>query len=317
MATCVKTGLLQVPIFGKYFFPPVYFPPQVHQIADVPKSLDCNDLYYRRQVFWWSDYLTEAGLLSCKMSRPKQLLSGAWSQQAEKMAQTALMFSDQLSRTSPDDGIRITSYDAGVSERRLFNIGLFQGTALAIENLLSSSLHLLAFPWTIHSGWINSHKFAVYFGNPGTSERTAYIWGIQFMKEQLKETFVFTLRIGYFKDTAYSHASPEEWIHPNAAPDKTSGLTISVAPTDLDTNGIYWLEEGNKPLAFVASRLLIERQYGPNVINFDFIGTFYDFDHAKSNAKNSKPDDWNDSQINFYLIKGNSYKKADIFNYPS
>ena len=125
------------------------------------------------------------------------------------------------------------------------------------------------------------------------------------MKEQLKEDFVFELRIGYYKDTSYAHTPTPVWINPVTAPDDQTGHTFTVAPDSLDTNGIFWLKDGDKPLAFVASRLLIERKSGPSTLNFDFVGTFYDFETAiDSKHDNNKNDDYNSISINEYWVRG-------------
>ena len=69
---------------------------------------------------------------------------------------------------------------------------------------LHRSTHPHAFPWTMASGWSLASKFAIYFGDPTrASERTAFVWGIQFMKSQLTQDFVFDMRIGYYKDLSY------------------------------------------------------------------------------------------------------------------
>ena len=113
---------------------------QVHKIADVPKSADCASLYYLRQVYWWSEYETLAGRLSCTISEPAKLVGNNWQQTAEKMAQAALIFPDEQTHTSPDDGVRVQSYDAS-------------NAALTVENLFNSSHHPHTFPWTLASGW--------------------------------------------------------------------------------------------------------------------------------------------------------------------
>ena len=69
---------------------------------------------------------------------------------------------------------------------------------------LHSSTHSIAFPWTVSSGWSLTSKLAIYFGDPTRgSERSAFVWGIQFMKSQLREDFVFEMMIGYNKDLSY------------------------------------------------------------------------------------------------------------------
>ena len=170
-------------------------------------------------------------------------------------------------------------------------------------NMYSSS-HPVAFPWTTSTGWSLGSKFAISFGNPGSSDRTAYIWAFQFMKEQLKEDFVFELRIGYYKDTSYAHAPDPVWINPITAPDDQTGHTFTVTPDSLDANGIFWLKDGNSPQGFVASRVLIERKSGPSTLNFDFVGTFYDFETAIDNKHaDDKSDDYNSLSINEYWVR--------------
>ena len=64
------------------------------------------------------------------------------------------------------------------------------------------------------------------------------------MKEQLTEDFVFEMRIGYYKDTAYAHGTNPVWINPITAPDNQTGHTFTVTAASLDTNGIFWLKDG-------------------------------------------------------------------------
>ena len=168
-----------------------------------------------------------------------------------------------------------------------------------------SSSHPVAFPWTTSTGWSLGSKFAISFGNPGSTDRTAYIWAIQFMKEQLTEDFVFELRIGYFKDTSYAHSPNPVWINPITAPDNQTGHTFTVTSDSLDSNGIFWLKDGNDPQGFVASRVLIEKQSGPSTLNFDFVGTFYEFETAvDSKHENDKYDDFNQVSINEWWVRG-------------
>ena len=76
---------------------------------------------------------------------------------------------------------------------------------------LHSSSRPLAFPWTLTSGWSLASTFAIYFGDPGRgTERTAFISGIQFMKDQLLEDFVFDLSIGYYKDLSYKECDAND-----------------------------------------------------------------------------------------------------------
>ena len=74
------------------------------------------------------------------------------------------------------------------------------------------------------------------------------------------------------------------------------------------------MEKENKTQAFVASRILIERLSGPLLLNFDFVGTFYDFETAKDNAHDDNmEDDWNNVDISEYWIKGEDSHSKTYF----
>ena len=173
-----------------------------------------------------------------------------------------------------------------------------------MKSLYNTSHHLIGIPWTPATGWNLDNTVVrtldVFFG-----EKTAYVWGVQIMASQLTSSIVLTLSIGYFKDTTYAQESPRDWIHPWDSLDKTTGLTISIAASDLDSAGIYWLKDGTIPIGFVASRIRIAKVSGPNILNFDFVGTYYEYDTAKDGKYNdNKADNWNTDGIDSYLIKG-------------
>ena len=90
---------------------------QVNNIELVPRARNCDDLFYKRQVYWWEPtyLLTEVGMANCHWAKPKELGSnGKYMQYAEKMAHTPLMFTDELTHTDPDNGVRVVPYDSGV-----------------------------------------------------------------------------------------------------------------------------------------------------------------------------------------------------------
>ena len=92
------------------------------------------------------------------------------------------------------------------------------------------------------------------------------------------------------------------WISPT---DDQAYHTFTVTQSSLDESGLFWLENENKTQAFVASRILIERISGPAILNFDFVGTFYDFETARDNKHvDNMEDDWNNVDISEYWIKG-------------
>ena len=85
----------------------------------IPKAKDCDELFFKRQVYWWEPayMLTDMGPgeAYCHWAKPKyQLANGNWRQRAEKMAHVPLMFTDELSHTDPDNGIRVLPYDSAV-----------------------------------------------------------------------------------------------------------------------------------------------------------------------------------------------------------
>ena len=90
---------------------------QVNNIELVPRARNCDDLFYKRQVYWWEPtyLLTEVGTAKCHWAKPKELNSnGKYMQYAEKLAHTPLMFTDELTHTDPDNGVRVVPYDSGV-----------------------------------------------------------------------------------------------------------------------------------------------------------------------------------------------------------
>ena len=112
---------------------------------------------------------------------------------------------------------------------------------------LHSSTHPIAFPWTMSSGWSLDSKLAIYFGDPTRgSERSAFVWGIQFMKSQLTEDFVFEMRIGYFKDLSYCIVY--RIVNSTRYDERFSANNIfSLEDDQLQDNlANYWLTEDNR-----------------------------------------------------------------------
>ena len=88
--------------------------------------------------------------------------------------------------------------------------------------------------------------------------------------------------------------------------DYQASHTFTASPTSLDESGVFWLQDNQEVTqSFVASRILVKRISGPGTLNFDFVGTFYDFETAKDNAHDdSQEDGWNDVDISSYWVKG-------------
>ena len=97
--------------------------------------------------------------------------------------------------------------------------------------------------------------------------------------------------------------------------DYQASHTFTASPTSLDESGVFWLQDNQEVTqSFVASRILIKRISGPQKLNFDFVGTFYDFETAKDNAHDdSQEDGWNDVDISSYWVKGTSQTHYILF----
>jgi hypothetical protein len=226
------------------------------------------------------------------------MISGSYDQDTEKLAQTALIFSDKLSHKTPSDGVKVTSCPSFPCSY----------ASLAEKSIFESSKHYLAFPWTMSSGWnldkASIVEFNIRFGDP---HRTAFIWGMVFLNNQLKMPFKFSLKIKYFKDIENGAYLSSGSLSPDKMENKK--LNVEINPGDLDDSGVFRFkdpEDPKKPLMFVASTVYITLNSGPTLLNFDFVGTYYEFDTAvDGNHTNDKDDSWNDPILGQYFIKGN------------
>ena len=263
-------------------------------------SETCAHLYYQKQVYLQGTYLLSSinTPIQCSFTKPVKMISGSYDQDTEKLAQTALIFSDELSHKTPSEGVIVKSCQS------------FPCTAAnsVEENIYESSEHYLAFPWTMSSGWnldkTSIVEFSIQFGNP---HRTAFIWGMVFLNNQFKIPFKFSLKIKYFKDVENGAYTPAESLSPDKM--ENNKLNIEINPDDLEDSGVYRFkdpEDPKKPLMFVASKVYITLNSGPTLLNFDFIGTYYEFDTAVDGKHtNDKDDSWNDPILGQYFIKGN------------
>ena len=98
------------------------------------------------------------------------------------------------------------------------------------------------------SGWNLASKFAIYFGDPTrASERTAFVWGIQFKKSQLTQDFVFDMRIGYYKDLSYCDGV-YQIVNSTSYDGRFSANNIFSLEDDEFKHGSanFWLSEDNR-----------------------------------------------------------------------
>ena len=100
-----------------------------------------------------------------------------------------------------------------------------------------------------------------------------------------------------------------EWIGPDDL--DTELIDVEIKPEDLDDAGVYRFKDPNdsgKPMTFVTSKFRIQNfeAGGTTHLNFDFIGTYYNFDTASTGTHqfNNKDDNFNDPVLGQYLVKG-------------
>ena len=267
----------------------------MYSVSDVEESPSCSHLYYQKQVLFW-DFYQVAGLkLDCKFSLPKfKNQDDIWIQDGEKIAKSSIMFADQLSRDNPDQGIYLTD------------------KALNEEKLWESTTHPIQFPWTESSGFIHGNHLVPIIFHFGRTERSVIVWGLRFLKSQLikNEPVTINMWYTYYKDVE-RETYPDDGGHPLRHPNKAKEdepLTLTISGSDLDEHGIFYLkdvEDPSKPLMFVASSIRFNADYGDEPLNFDFVGSFFDFEVASTGKHgDGKADEWNTRDINNFYITG-------------
>ena len=266
----------------------LYDTPKVYEVAGYDESPSCDHLYFKKQVHDWGDAKVNNIDGSCPYSKPPVIESGEWNQVTEKLARNSLMFTDALSLTSPAQGIQVSH--GGDSP----------------EPLWETTLHYVSFPWTMESGFRTTENgfLVIRFGDP---DRTALIWGMQFMKEQVQKRGTNKMKIAYnyYKDA-------ERGLYAADAKRSLTSLNplhetneISFSLSDIDDNGLYFFKNPDNPSRFmniVASTIFIE--WKSHYFNFDFLGTFYDYETAWDGKKDNKDDNFNDRVIGSFWITG-------------
>ena len=159
----------------------------------------------------------------------------------------------------------------------------------------------------------------IRFGDP---DRTALIWGMQFMRAQLEKRGTNRMKIAYnyYKDA-------ERGLYAADAKRSLTSLNpmhetneISFSLSDIDDNGLFFFKNPDNPSRFmkiVASTIFIE--WKSHYFNFDFLGTFYDYDTAwDGKHSDNKDDNFNDRVIGSFWITGEiTYNEIFIHNFFS
>ena len=262
----------------------------MYEVELQEKSPSCDHLYFQRNVFYWQSYTLENDVrVKCRYSKPSALSGNSWDQNDEKMARKSLMFADPLTAQTPAQGVKV-EYDADGE-----------------EDFWASSTHKLTLPWGLDTGFSTGSSdkiITITFGNP---DRSAIIWGMRFLKAQLeaKSGVSLELSYNYFKDVERGIYTASDKRKPHEDGDGHMAVTIQAA--DLDDNGLYFFPDpssSSKKLTFIASKIFIK--LNADFINFDFIGTFFDFQTAATGQhSDGKNDDFHSVVMGYYLLTSN------------
>ena len=263
---------------------------QVYEVDLQDQSPSCDHLYFQRNVFFWQSYRLESGVrLKCQYSKPSAVAGTSWDQDNEKLARKSLMFADSVSVDNAAQGIKV-EYDSDGE-----------------EDFWSSTSNKITLPWGLDTGFktgTSDKIVTITFGNP---DRSAIIWGIRFLKEQIvaKSGVSLELSYNYFKDVERGIYSATDMRKPHDDGDGNMALTIQAS--DLDDNGLYFFPDplsSSKQLTFIASKIFIK--LNADFINFDFIGTFFDFQTASTGQHgDGKEDKFHSQVIGYYLLTSN------------
>ena len=264
---------------------------KVFSTSVFPAPQSCDSLYFRKQVFFWDDYKLGNIAGTCPYSKPAELYYDSWDQKAEKLARTSLMFSDKVSVETPDQGVTVDYESSGA------------------ENIWSSSLHRVHLPWTMESGFrTGENRESLVFDFGQNKERSAVIWGMQFLTAQLAAKGAVTMKVSYRHehDISAGGYTAGDWRSPHGT--ESGDLTFSFSAASLDSNGLYYFKQPppnqQNNLIFVATEVKIILNSG--YLNFDFLGTFYDHNTAVTGTKDGSDDDWNTRYIGDFWISEDS-----------
>ena len=245
----------------------------------MPLSPDCGHLYFSKQVFHPANYKV-SGLdfqVQCQFSIQMKKVGRNWEQRAQTLAQEATLFSDRKTHGSKWHGHKVST--GGGVDRYFYG----------------PSIHKLKVAWSTITGWVlNQGGIKIKLG-----ARSLFAWGMLFLKEQLTQNVQFHMKISYYRiGTGFVNPSK---------PLEDSVWDFTVKPSDLDNAGVFLFKDTDDPtlpLGFVASSIWINKIAGPNLLNFDFVGTFYDYATAfDGKHSDNNTDKYNNADIGSYISK--------------
>ena len=261
-------------------------------MAAFDESKNCDNLYFKKGVYYWTEYMIDGIEASCKYSQPPDTewtgSQTVWNQKTEKLARNSLMFADGVSVTSPAQGVQV-KYLGGSTYAALWE----------------TTEHRVALPWRIDTGF-NTGDTGFLFFKFGEPDRTALIWGVRFMREQIHLLGGITFKIAYNYHKDVERGAYGSGVMRNPSENSDSTLDISITAADLDDNGLYFFKDpsnNQKPLKIVASHIYLDLSAG--YINLDFVGTFYDFGVASTGKQGDNRDDnWRTRKIGNFWVSG-------------
>ena len=172
--------------------------------------------------------------------------------------------------------------------------------------ILGTNLITVVFPWQIDDGFKtgqNNQIIQFQFGNP---VRSAMIWGMQFMKEQLvKFGSDLNIKIKFYYNKDVARGAYSDFRNPTEI-SNTYHTISGINSNSLDDNGLlYFTHPGdpNKPLKFVCAT--VDFVMNAAYLNFDLLGMLYDYDTARDGKHNDgKNDQFNNDRISSFWMKG-------------
>ena len=89
-------------------------------MAAFDESKNCDNLYFKKDVHYWTEYMIDGIEASCKYSQPPDTewtgSQTVWNQKTEKLARNSLMFADGVSVTSPAQGVQVSAANRLIGE---------------------------------------------------------------------------------------------------------------------------------------------------------------------------------------------------------